>query len=139
MSFSKVICILDDDVDVQNVGEVAWRLLANLDPKRDLSFVDGPIDQLDHGADQALFGGKMSIDGTRKWKEEGYGREWPAVARMSPDIVARVDAMWGELGIGASSPAGSGHANGHSQAGGGRKDAVARMVQAAREIVRGHS
>jgi uncharacterized protein (DUF885 family) len=34
MSFSKVICVLDDDVDVQNTAEVAWRLLANLDPKR---------------------------------------------------------------------------------------------------------
>ena len=99
MSFSKVICVVDDDVDVQNVGEVAWRLLANLDPKRDLSFVDGPIDQLDHGANQALFGGKVCIDGTRKWKEEGYAREWPAVARMSPEVIARVDAMWGELGI----------------------------------------
>jgi 4-hydroxy-3-polyprenylbenzoate decarboxylase len=50
MSFSKVICVLDDDVDVQDVGQVAWRLLANLDPKRDFAFVDGPIDQLDHGA-----------------------------------------------------------------------------------------
>jgi 4-hydroxy-3-polyprenylbenzoate decarboxylase len=65
MSFSKVICVVDDDVDVQNTGEVAWRLLANLDPKRDISMVDGPVDQLDHGASQALYGGKMAIDGTR--------------------------------------------------------------------------
>ena len=32
-------------------------------PKRDVSFVDGPIDQLDHGANQALWGGKVCIDG----------------------------------------------------------------------------
>ncbi|MGO8994610.1 MAG: menaquinone biosynthesis decarboxylase [Polyangiaceae bacterium] len=147
MSFSKVICVVDDDVNVQNVGEVAWRLLANLDPKRDLSFVDGPIDQLDHGADQALFGGKVSIDGTRKWKEEGYAREWPAVARMSPEVIARVDAMWGELGIDGVTGGGNGHGkgsgdgNGHGRGNGngGRREAVARIVQAAREIVRGHS
>ena len=84
MSFSKVICVVDHDVDVQNVADVAWRLLANLDPKRDTSFVDGPIDQLDHGANQALYGGKMSIDGTRKWAEEGYTRVWPEVARHLP-------------------------------------------------------
>lgn len=99
MSFSKVICVVDDDVDVQNTAEVAWRLLANLDPKRDVSFVDGPVDQLDHGASQALWGGKVAIDGTRKWPEEGYKREWPEVARQSEAVKARVDAIWGELGI----------------------------------------
>ncbi len=141
MSFSKVICVVDDDVDVQNVGEVAWRLLANLDPKRDLSFVDGPIDQLDHGADQALFGGKVSIDGTRKWKEEGYAREWPEVARMAPEIEARVDAMWGELGLGAwnANANASGNVSANANGSGGRREAVVRIVQAARDIVRGHS
>ena len=99
MSFSKVICVLDEDVDVQNVADVAWRLLANLDPKRDLTFVDGPIDQLDHGANQAFFGGKVAIDGTRKWPEEGYKREWPAVARMSESVDALVDARWSQLGL----------------------------------------
>jgi 4-hydroxy-3-polyprenylbenzoate decarboxylase len=99
MSFSKVICVVDADVDVQNEAEVAWRLLANLDPKRDVSFVEGPIDQLDHGANQALFGGKMAIDGTRKWPEEGYRREWPEVLAMSPEVERRVDAICGEIGI----------------------------------------
>jgi 4-hydroxy-3-polyprenylbenzoate decarboxylase len=99
MSFSKVICVVDDDVDVQKPGEVAWRLLANLDPKRDVSMVDGPIDQLDHGASQALWGGKMCIDGTRKWAEEGYKREWPEPCRQTDETRARVDAMWSSLGI----------------------------------------
>jgi 4-hydroxy-3-polyprenylbenzoate decarboxylase len=101
MSFSKVICVVDDDVDVQDVGEVAWRLLANLDPKRDVSFVDGPVDQLDHGASQALWGGKMAIDGTKKWPEEGYKREWPPICKHDPAVEARVDAMMGELGLAA--------------------------------------
>ncbi len=105
MSFSKVICVLDDDVDVQNTAEVAWRLLANLDPKRDIAMVDGPVDQLDHGANQALYGGKMCIDGTRKWAEEGYKREWPEVARQSEDVKKHVDQIWGELGIDANAKA----------------------------------
>jgi 4-hydroxy-3-polyprenylbenzoate decarboxylase len=101
MTFSKVICVLDEDVDVQDLGQVAWRLLANLDPKRDFAFVDGPIDQLDHGANQALWGSKVCIDGTKKWAEEGYKRQWPEPCRTSPDVAARVDALWPELGLGA--------------------------------------
>ncbi len=130
MAFSKVICVVDEDVDVQDVGQVAWRLLANLDPKRDLSFVEGPIDQLDHGANQALYGGKVCIDGTRKWKEEGYAREWPEVCRVSPETAARVDAIWSELGIEAPKT----HANG---ANGAHAGALERIVRAAREITRG--
>jgi 4-hydroxy-3-polyprenylbenzoate decarboxylase len=112
MSFSKVICVVDDDVDVQNTAEVAWRLLANLDPKRDIAMVDGPVDQLDHGASQALYGGKMSIDGTRKWAEEGYKREWPEVAKQSEGVKAHVDAIWSELGI----PVGDASAKASAQA-----------------------
>ncbi|MDF2692731.1 MAG: UbiD family decarboxylase associated with menaquinone via futalosine [Labilithrix sp.] len=99
MSFTKVVCVVDDDVDVQNTGEVAWRLLANLDPKRDISMVDGPVDQLDHGASQALWGAKMAIDGTKKWPEEGYKRDFPNVCTQSDTVKARVDAMWSTLGI----------------------------------------
>lgn len=99
MSFTKVICVVDEDVDVQNTAEVVWRVLANLDPKRDVSMVDGPVDQLDHGASQALWGGKMAVDGTKKWPEEGYSRPWPDVCVQSDVIKARVDAIWPELGI----------------------------------------
>src|SRR5262249_42157755 len=106
MSFTKVIYVVDEDVDVQNTAEVAWRLLANLDPRRDVSMVDGPVDQLDHGASQSLWGGKMAIDGTKKWREEGYSREWPEVCTQGEAIKARVDAMWSELGIPLASRAG---------------------------------
>ncbi len=130
MSFSKVICVLDEDVDVQDVAQVAWRLLANLDPKRDLAFVDGPIDQLDHGANQALWGSKVCIDGTRKWREEGYTRDWPEPCRMSAEVAARVDAMWPELGIGPLSSRAPAPANGaHSVS------TVVRVVEVARELL----
>jgi 4-hydroxy-3-polyprenylbenzoate decarboxylase len=129
MTFSKCVLVVDQDVDVQDVGQVAWRLLANLDPKRDLAFVDGPIDQLDHGANQALWGSKVCIDGTRKWKEEGYTREWPEPCRMSAEVDAKVDAIWSELGIpvpNASRPSTNGvH----------RALTVERVIQAARGIL----
>jgi 4-hydroxy-3-polyprenylbenzoate decarboxylase len=141
MSFSKVICVLDEDIDVQDLGQVAWRLLANLDPKRDFAFVDGPIDQLDHGASQALWGSKVCIDGTRKWREEGYAREWPEPCRMSAQVEARVDAIWAELGIdeatpggardGLKAPAVAGDANGSSANGARPARVVANGASAA--------
>lgn len=132
MSFSKVICVLDEDVDVQDVGQVAWRLLANLDPKRDLAFVDGPIDQLDHGASQALWGSKVCIDGTRKWREEGYSREWPEPCRVSRDVAARVDAMWPALGIDRVAPAANGT---HGTNGTRATPALLRVLEAAKELI----
>jgi 4-hydroxy-3-polyprenylbenzoate decarboxylase len=139
MTFSKVICVVDEDVDVHDLGQVAWRLLANLDPKRDFAFVDGPIDQLDHGANQALWGSKVCIDGTRKWREEGYTREWPEPCRMRPDVVARVDAMWAELGMetrDASSSA-SVRRGASSSASGtrGATSSVARLLDVARDFL----
>jgi len=142
MSFSKVIIVVDDDVDVQDLGQVAWRLLANLDPKRDLAFVDGPIDELDHGANQALWGSKVCFDGTRKLAEEGYARPWPEPCRTSAEVAARVDALWPELGLpgargarrgdghGATPGATRAHANGS-----GDRGAIARLLGAARELI----
>ena len=97
--FSKVIVVVDEDVDVQNVEETAWRALNNIDPQRDIEFVLGPIDSLDHASRLPDFGSKMGIDATRKWKQEGFTRPWPEVIRMSPDVKQRVDALWKKAGL----------------------------------------
>jgi 4-hydroxy-3-polyprenylbenzoate decarboxylase len=99
MSSAKVICVVDDDVDVQCEADVAWRLLANVDPRRDVGFVDGPLDELDHGSSRPLVGSKMLVDGTRKWPEEGYERVWPEVLKTAPETQAQVEARWSELGL----------------------------------------
>jgi len=99
MMFAKVIVVVDEDVNVQDVREVAWRALNNIDAKRDVFFAEGPIDVLDHASVAMGFGGKLGVDATRKWKEEGFTREWPDVLKMSPDVVARVDGLWKELGL----------------------------------------
>jgi len=99
MMFSKVIVVVEDDVDVQNVREVVWRVCANIDPKRDFHFAVGPADALDHAPDAFAYGGKVCIDATRKWKEEGYGREWPEVLKMSAEVKAKVDSIFRELGL----------------------------------------
>ncbi|MBV9269053.1 MAG: UbiD family decarboxylase, partial [Acidobacteriaceae bacterium] len=97
--FSKCVVVVDDDVDVQNVSEVVWKALNNIDPERDIEFVKGPVDSLDHSSRLPNFGSKMGIDATTKWPSEGFTRRWPNVIQMSPEVVARVDALWKRAGL----------------------------------------
>jgi len=46
--FTKVVVVVDHDVNVQNFREVAWKTLCAIDPQRDVEFVMGPADTLDH-------------------------------------------------------------------------------------------
>ncbi len=97
--FSKCIVVVDEDVDVQNTSEVAWKALNNIDPERDIQFVLGPVDSLDHSSRLPNYGSKMGIDATRKWPEEGFARPWPDVILMPDDVRARVDELWKKAGL----------------------------------------
>jgi 4-hydroxy-3-polyprenylbenzoate decarboxylase len=97
--FTKVIVVVDEDVDVQNYSEVAWRALNNIDPERDIEFVRGPVDSLDHASRQPDFGSKMGIDATKKWPQEGFTRRWPEVLKMDEDVRRRVDDLWKQAGL----------------------------------------
>ncbi len=98
--FSKCIVVVDEDVDVQNVPEVAWKALNHIDPQRDIEFCLGPIDSLDHSSRLPNFGSKMGVDATTKWPSEGFTRRWPNVIKMSPEVTARVDELWKRAGLG---------------------------------------
>src|SRR5512136_29172 len=100
MAQTKTLVVFDEDVDVQDVGQAAWRALANVDVRRDLILADGPVDVLDHASAHFAFGGKIGVDATRKWREEG-GREWPEIAVHPPEVIARADALYERLVPGA--------------------------------------
>jgi len=97
--FTKCIIVVDEDVNVQDVADVTLKVLNNIDPERDIQFTMGPIDVLDHAARLMGYGSKMGVDATRKWKGEGFAREWPAVIEMSSEIKERVDKKWAKLGL----------------------------------------
>ena len=99
MSLAKVLVVVDKEVDVRNPDEAWWVALNNIDPERDTRFTMGPVDVLDHASRAFTYGSKMGIDGTRKWPEEGFTREWPDRIEMDPETRARVDEMWPKLGI----------------------------------------
>lgn len=94
--FSKIIVVVDDDVDVQNVREVTWKALNHIDPERDIEFVMGPIDVLDHSSRLMGYGSHMGVDATRKWKEEGFTRPWPDEIVMSKEVKDLVTKRWKE-------------------------------------------
>ena len=97
--FTKCIVVVDEDCDVQNVGEVVLRVSNNIDPERDIQFTLGPVDSLDHASRLPNYGSKMGIDATRKWAAEGFSRPWPEMLAMPAEVKAKVDAMWSKLGI----------------------------------------
>ena len=97
--FTKCIIVVDEDCDVQNIGEVVLRVANNIDPERDIQFTLGPVDSLDHASRLPNYGSKMGVDATRKWKAEGFNRPWPAMIEMDRATKAKVDAMWAKLGL----------------------------------------
>jgi len=92
--FTKVIVVVDHDVDVHNYREVVWKALCAVDPERDVQFNFGPADTLDHAARLQDYGSKMGVDATRKWASEGFTRPWPEEILMDEGTKARVAGLW---------------------------------------------
>jgi 4-hydroxy-3-polyprenylbenzoate decarboxylase len=99
MSLAKLLVVVDKEVNVQDPDEAWWVALNNIDPERDVRFTMGPVDVLDHASRAFTYGSKMGIDATRKWKEEGFDREWPDRIEMDSATKARIDELWPQLGI----------------------------------------
>jgi 4-hydroxy-3-polyprenylbenzoate decarboxylase len=99
MSLTKLIIVVDKDVDVHDHAAVAWHAFGNVDYSHDLLVTQGPVDHLDHSSYQQFWGGKAGIDATRKLPEEGYTREWPPEIEQDQAIVDKVTARWSEYGL----------------------------------------
>ncbi|HKR07296.1 MAG TPA: menaquinone biosynthesis decarboxylase [Bacteroidia bacterium] len=70
MMFTKMMVVVDGDVNIQNNTEVAKYISENVNPSADIIFTQGPTDVLDHSCSRMAFGGKMGIDATKKFPEE---------------------------------------------------------------------
>jgi 4-hydroxy-3-polyprenylbenzoate decarboxylase len=98
LSLTKCVVVVDAKVDVHDYEQVLFYAGANVDPKRDVVLSEGPLDHLDHAPERQFFGGKLGIDATAKWPEEG-ARPWPEEIEMSPEIKELVDRRWSEYGL----------------------------------------
>src|ERR1700686_4835155 len=101
--FTKVIIVVDEDVDVQNIPDVTLKVLNHIDPERDIQFTLGPVDSLNPASRLANYGSGRALDATRKWASEGFARPWPDEIVMDSKTKALVDSKWKalaeELGI----------------------------------------
>ncbi len=90
----KLLLVLDADIDISYFSDAVWRLCNNADVKRD-GFV------IDDGVSHA----HLVVDGTRKTKElDGFDRDWPNVLVSDDQTIAKIDAIWPELGLGPLIP-----------------------------------
>ncbi len=97
--YTKLIIVVDDDVDTRSWQEVIWALTTRVDATRDTVLVDNtPIDYLDFASPVAGLGSKMGIDATNKWPGETQ-REWGRPIEMDVAVKQRVDSIWAELGL----------------------------------------
>jgi 4-hydroxy-3-polyprenylbenzoate decarboxylase len=98
-SYTKLIIVVDADIDVRRWCDVAWAISTRMDPSRDLMLLERtPIDYLDFASPQAGLGGKLGIDATTKIETETT-REWGRVITMDPAVAERVDRIWSRLGL----------------------------------------
>jgi 4-hydroxy-3-polyprenylbenzoate decarboxylase len=90
MMLNKILIVVDKDTNVHDHAQVLWRVGNCMDAKRDVLITEGPLDVLDHTSPMWGWGGKIGIDATRKWKEEGFNREWPDELTMDSKIEEKV-------------------------------------------------
>jgi 4-hydroxy-3-polyprenylbenzoate decarboxylase len=82
----RLIVAVDSNVDINDLFMVAWQLLGNSDPARDIELISG----------STLF-----IDGTIKaFRKSGFTRKWPNVVCSSEATINETDSRWESLGLG---------------------------------------
>jgi len=97
--YTKFIIVVDDDVNIRDWKEVIWALTTRVDAARDTLIVENtPIDYLDFASPVSGLGSKMGIDATNKWAGETT-REWGTPITRDKDVVARIDAIWKDIGL----------------------------------------
>jgi 4-hydroxy-3-polyprenylbenzoate decarboxylase len=99
MMLAKTIVVVSEHVNVHDLSEVAWRVTGNIDPRRDLVVVDGPMDDLDHAALRHRYGGKLGVDATEKGPLDDVTQPWPREIVMTDAIRERVTRRWKEYGF----------------------------------------
>ncbi|MGH7392015.1 MAG: menaquinone biosynthesis decarboxylase [Candidatus Rokuibacteriota bacterium] len=99
MALAKTIVVVSDHVNVHDLSEVAWRATGNIDPRRDLMVLEGPMDDLDHAALRHRFGGKLGVDATEKGPMDDVAQPWPEEIVMSDEVRERVTRRWKDYGL----------------------------------------
>lgn len=94
-SYTKMIVVVDEDVDARNWDDVLWALSTRYDPGRDtVTLTDTPMDYLDFASPKEGLAGKIGLDATTKIGAE-TSRDWGRVMTLSPEHLARAESLLG--------------------------------------------
>ena len=98
-TYTKWVIVVDDDINARDWKDVMWAVATRMDPKRDITFVEGtPIDYLDFASPVSGLGSKIGLDATNKWPPETQ-RDWGTEIRMTDDVIEKVNRIWQDLGL----------------------------------------
>ena len=98
-SYTKMIIVVDDDIDPREWSDIAWALATRMDPSRDLTVLERtPIDTLDFASPEPGLGGKLGIDATTKIGAETR-REWGRVLDMPGPLAEEAARLCDRLGL----------------------------------------
>lgn len=86
-SENKFVIVCDGDVNVSDWNDIIWAVTTRMDPARDTLFLKS---ETSHS--------KVGLDATNKWEDECL-REWGTPIKKDPEVVAKIDSIWDELGV----------------------------------------
>ena len=100
LSLTKMIIVVDHDVNVHNINDVIWAVTTKTDAARDITIIDNtPTDTLDPASPRVNLGSKLGVDATQKTKEEGFEREIQEEVKVDDDTKKMVDSKWSSYGL----------------------------------------
>ena len=100
LALTKIIVVVDSDVNVHDVNEVIWAITTRSDAARDTIIINNtPTDTLDPASPKVNLGSKLGIDATQKTLEEGFEREIQEEVKVDESTKEMVDSKWSNYGI----------------------------------------
>ena len=100
LALTKIIIVVDHDVNVHDMNEIIWAVTTKTDAARDTVIIDNaPTDTLDPASPRVNLGSKLGIDATQKTKEEGFEREIQEEVKVDDDTKKMVDSKWSSYGL----------------------------------------
>ena len=100
LALTKMLIVVDDDVNVHDINDVIWAITTRTDAARDITIIDRtPTDTLDPASPLVNLGSKLGIDATQKTAEEGFEREIQEKVQVDDETKKLVDSKWANYGI----------------------------------------
>ena len=100
LALTKIIVVVDHDVNVHDMNDVIWAITTRADAARDTTIINNtPTDTLDPASPKVNLGSKLGIDATQKTPEEGFEREVQEQVKVDEHTKTTVDSKWSSYGL----------------------------------------